>query len=122
MTADLVYIWKVNLAEGIVHTTFGERTNGARGRQKNYFKKVQLTSDLKFAQEPLHKCLHIWSESNGRHHNWWISPVPYTHHILHVLVGHAAFGKRSNGGRRRQNKWLKKELQPAAGEENWFSK
>ena len=37
---------------------------------------------------------------------------------FHVLVGHAAFGKRSNGGRRRQNKWLKKEMQPAAGEEN----
>ena len=43
--------------------------------------------------------------------------LTYTHHILHVL-GHAAFGKRSNGGRRRQNKWLKKEMQPAAGEEN----
>ena len=56
MTADLVYIWKVNLAEGIVHITFGERTNGAHRRQKNYFKKVQLTSDLKFAQEKIKIC------------------------------------------------------------------
>ena len=56
-----------------MHTTSGERTNGARHRQKNYFKKVQLTSDLKFAQEPLYKCLHIWSESNARACHFWLN-------------------------------------------------
>ena len=107
-----------------MHTTFGERTNGARHRQKNYFKKVQLTSDLKFAQEPLHKCLHIWSESNGRSracHFWlksnqWRKKAQAKKFILKDAAmegdfslakdpllfqtedeGHAAFGKRTNG-------------------------
>ena len=34
---------------------------------------MQLTSDLKFAQEPLYKCLHIWSESNARACHFWLN-------------------------------------------------
>ena len=81
---------------------------------------MQLTSDLKFAQEPLYKCLHIWSESNARACHFWLNnqwrlPQAKTFILKDAAMegdfslakdpllfqtedeGHAAFGKRTNG-------------------------